>query len=158
QTTGWLPTENEVHVRPDGSFVFERVLPDEPFQLSTAWPVIVGADIPRSAVISLRSGETRSNVLMRVVQGAAIRGTVVDSSGEPVKAWQIALEVEGAPRQGGEGDRFSFQPLGQEHLRIRIKAKDHLDYLSDTIQMQPGEVRFLKATLEINPGKLAVKP
>jgi hypothetical protein len=158
QATGWLPAENEVHVRPDGSFAFDRVMPDEPFQLSASWPVVIGADIPRTAVTSLRPAETRSNVLMRVLQTAAIRGIVVDSSGESVNAWQIVLDVDGAPRQLAEGDRFSFQPLGQEHLRIRINAKDHLDYQSDPIQLQPGEVRFLKATLEINPGKLALKP
>jgi hypothetical protein len=72
---------------PDGSFVFPRVVPGQPFRiiLDSYWTWQDTPTVPvEGPMLTLRPGEMHRGVQLQAVQPAALRGIVTDTEGHPV--------------------------------------------------------------------------
>jgi len=153
--------ETDVPINPDGTFTFTRIMPKEPFKLVgmiTSLQVAPLAPVETDYFI-LEPGEHKTDVQMIVPLAAALRGLVIDQDGAPVKdIGEFILVHERSDRsedRGGlidgdlisGGEKFGYNPIGQTPFRISIKANGFEEYLSDVIQLEPGELRFIRIVL-----------
>jgi len=153
--------EMDVAINSDGTFTFNRIWPKELFKLVG---VVTSRQVTPLAPVetdyfTLEPGEHKMDVQMIIPLASALRGIVVNQGGAPVKnIWNFSLIPEGSDTSvggggliGGDlisgGEKFSYYALGQIPFRISVKANGFEDYLSDVIQLEPGELRFIRIVL-----------
>ena len=156
--------ETDVPINSDGTFTFTRIMPKEPFKLvgmRTSRQVTPLAPVETDYFI-LELGEHKTDVQMIVPLASALRGLVVDQDGAPVKnIGDFRMVPEGSDRSVGRGgliggnlisggEKFGCYAIGQTTFRISIKANGFEDHLSDVIQLEPGELRFIRIVLRSN--------
>jgi len=153
--------ETKVPINSDGTFTFTRIMPKEPFKLVgmiTSHQVTPLAPVETDYFI-LEPGEHKTDVQMIIPLASALRGVVVNQDGSPVKnIWNFSLIPEGSDISVGKGgliggdlisggEKFGYYAVGQTPFRISIKASGFENYLSDVIQLEPGELRFIRIVL-----------
>lgn len=136
----------------DRSFSFERLMPGQPFRIVGG--LVSRQTTPRAPTRTeefiLKPGQHKQDIHITVPMAAAIRGIVVDAAGRPVTTiWGLSLldESGGHGRECRDG-RFGFQALGQQAYRLRVRAAGFEEHLSQPIQLEPGELRFVRIQLE----------
>jgi hypothetical protein len=129
-------------------------MPGEEFRIVTAGSSRQSA--PRapaaSDYLSLLAGAERL-VNLQVPQAAAIRILLVDHRDQLVNAEVTLRSVTDAQLSNVQESigRFGFFALGEEAFRIHIQAKGFDDYVSDPIQLEGGELRFIRIVLTPRP-------
>ena len=90
---------------------------------------------------------------MQVPLPAALRVLVVDQREQPVNGEVMLRSEEDAQLSNVQQSvgKFGFWMLGAEPFRIRFQATGFDDYRSDPIQLEPGELRFVKIVLTPKP-------
>jgi len=154
--------DTDVQINSDGAFTFARIMPGEPFKLvglTTFHQGTPGAPVETDYFI-LEPGEHKTDVQIVIPLASALRGLVVDQDGAPVKN---ILDFRLVPERSDEavgkggliggnlssgGPEFGHYAIGQAPFRISVKADGFDDYLSDVIQLDPGELRFIRIVLE----------
>jgi hypothetical protein len=146
--------ELDMPLATDGTFSCDRIMPGEEFR------VIAGGvsrqSTPRaptaSDYLSLAPGEERI-VNLQVPLPAALRVLVVNQREQPVNGEVMLRSEEDAQLSNVQKSvgKFGFWALGPEPFRISIQAAGFDDYRSDPIQLEPGELRFVKIVLTPKP-------
>lgn len=146
--------ELDMPVSSNGEYFCDRIMPGEEFRIVTAGSS--RQSTPRapaaSDYLSLSPGAERL-VNLQVPQAAALRILLVDHREQLVNA-EVTLrsvsDVQMSNVQQSVG-KFGFFALGEEAFRIHIQAKGFDDYVSDPIQLEPGELRFIRIVLTPRP-------
>jgi hypothetical protein len=156
----------------DGTFRFERIMPNEPFTITTdefdaRWHQHASAS---SDWITLNPNEVSQEVTLKVLLASAIRGIVVSEDGTPIsvdhlegKTPEFLLELVRSPPEDFPGNqsiwyygrstappgpsdgRFGFYGLNGQPFRIRIR--DYELEPPGPFQLEPGELRFIRVVL-----------
>jgi hypothetical protein len=105
-----------------------------------------------SDFLSLAPGEERI-VNLQAPPATALRVLVVDQREQLVNG-EVTLKFD----EGGLSEnfqqgvgKFGFSGLGAPPFRIQIQASGFDEYLSEPIQLEPGELRFVKIVLTPKP-------
>jgi hypothetical protein len=98
----------------------------------------------------LAPGERKADVQITVPLAAAIYGVIVDNAGNlvPGNSDVRIVEVDGFRWFESRDGRFAFQALGHGPYRLRVQAVGFKEYLTGPLELEPGELRFLKIPLE----------
>jgi len=157
----WIDFETDFASHADGTFRFDRIMPNEEF-------AVVSGD-RRSEWISLKPGESSKAVKLQLALAAAVRGVVVAEDGSLVAR---GLGLDYGPRMeighglgneikyyvgtnngpwGPNDGRFGFFGLDNRPFRIRVGGWE-VDP-SEPIQLEPGELRFVRVTLKKKAAK-----
>lgn len=145
------------HLRPDGRFAFDRIMPGESFRIVARRGS--GQTTPMAPVetgyFTLQPGEERVGIELRVPLASAVRGIIVGEDGVPVSGLHdLAIMFEDGRGRGSSEPlrpRFGFSGLGAMPFRIRAEWFT----FSDWIALEPGELRFVQLTLQ-KPSKARV--
>lgn len=147
---GWF------HVVPDmdGRFTIDQLMPGVPFRLHLYEDRHQQSPRPEvwSEIITLKPGEHQTGLKLEIPQAAAIRGIVVDQHGEPVQnIYELYFWSEHGGWAQGEPEadgRFGSYAIAPGALKITIKAKDYKPFVSQPINLQAGEMAFIKLVME----------
>jgi len=150
--------EGAIPVQPDGTFSFNRVMPEEKFRLMAEGAVGGTGFAPAwTEYYALHPGAKLTNIAINVGQAAAIRGIVVDRSGKAVSSAEVTLIFNELPKSEdwrhstpihGAPGRFGFDRINQKLFRLRVQTPGFREYLSSETRLDPGELRFWEITLE----------
>jgi hypothetical protein len=165
--------ETQCHAEVDGTFRFDRVMPNEEFRVVTAgfdtrWHQRVSV---HSDWISLKSGGVSPEVKLQVPLASALRGIVVSEDGTLVPASGIGgdrpdvhLSLDFGLQEDSPGydtrsyvgtnngpwgpndGRFGFHGLDSRPFRIRVGGWEVEP--TEPIQLEPGEMRFIRVVLK----------
>jgi hypothetical protein len=172
---GWLPFENRFNSRADGTFRFERVMPGEDFVVATdSFGFRSRQAAADSDAMRLEPGEVREGVHLKVPLNSGLRGIVVFEDGSTVdvgdRGRSLYLELATAKSPdayaarryyvgtnngpwGPSDGRFGFSGLGSQPFHVRISAPGWEVLPAEPIQLEPGELRFLRVTFRRPPPK-----
>jgi hypothetical protein len=141
---------------PDGTFMFSRILPGEKFRVR-AWvgqsQFATPMGIARTPYMTLAEGEKKKGMELRLkADRIAICGAIVDQDNVRVSTISDLQFV----RADGTSWGYLFPPLdhfgsgapSDEPFQIRIEAKGFKSFLSNKIELAPGEIRFVKLQME----------
>lgn len=146
---GWLSVAPDE----DGRFTLNHLMPNVPFRLrihSDTHQVTPLAGV-WSQVITLKPGEKRTGIELKILHPAAVRGVVVDQQGEPVKTiYSLNFWHDGNGWGHGEDPdgRFGTYAIPPGPLEIRIKATGFKPFVSEAFDMKSGEMRYIKLVME----------
>ena len=111
--------------------------------------------------MSLKSGEVSKKLTIQVPLAAAIRGIVVSQDGQLVKESPFLDDGPGNAKRsyvgtangpwGTSDGRFGFYGLGTTPFHIRVHGWQVEP--RDEIQLEPGELRFIKVVLKEKQNK-----
>jgi hypothetical protein len=164
----WIAFETDFHSHTDGTFRFERVMPDEEFVVVSAgaYSGTKRWAIAQSGWLSLKPDTTSQQVEMRLALAASIRGIITTVGGSLVPLRSIASpQLDFGPREddfpgnqtisyvgtdngtwGPNDGRFGFSGLDGRPFRIRVNGWETDP--AEPIQLEPGEMRFIRVTLK----------
>lgn len=164
--------ETAFHSRTDGTFRFERVMPNEEFSVTSD-----GFDFRRhqqasgcTPWISLKPGQVGGDLKLKVPLAAALRGIFVTADGRPApvgdRDYRVRLDYgTDLPQQGphyvgtdngpwGPHDgRFGFYGLDDHPFQIRAEVPGWEAEPLGPITLSGGELRFVRITLKRAKGK-----
>jgi hypothetical protein len=145
--------ELEAYPDPHGNFTIGRIMPREPFRLWLSHGSHQSTPSPEvwSDTFTLKSGEVKEGIVLKVPQAAAVRGIVVDEQNKPVKGiWSLQFyNREGGWGHGEPEDaKFGTYAAAPLPLQVRIDAKGFKSYVSKELPLKPGELHFIKVVME----------
>ncbi len=144
---------------PEGYFVIDRIMPGEPFKLLVEGRCQSFASGPNvwSDTFNLKDRQILNDVVLKVPQAAALRGIVVDEEDRPVTSiWQVEFQGQDdywVDHKTADG-KFGAFGVTPGPLKIKVRADGFVPYMSEQIQLEPGELRFVKVVMK----KEALKP
>lgn len=145
--------ELDAYPDPHGNFTIQRIMPGEPFRLWVSNGSHQSTPSPEvwSDTFTLKSGEVKEDIVLKVPQAAAVRGIVVDEQNKPVKGiWLLQFHN----REGGWGHgepedaKFGTYAAAPLPLQVKINAKGFEPYLSKDLRLKPGELHFIKVVMK----------
>jgi hypothetical protein len=160
----YIEFETDFHSQNDGTFAFNRIMPDEEFR--------VEAGLVRSEWMTLDESETSKELMLKGILAASLRGIVVNDRGDLVPVNNIGgpgsglnLRLDFGPGErfyagnsamvyfgtnngpwGPSDGRFGFSGMSNRPFRIKVSGWE-VDP-SEPIQLEPGELRFVRVTLK----------
>jgi hypothetical protein len=162
--------ETDIWVQTDGTYRFERIMPNEEFTVESEGFDRRWSQRPsvRSEWISLEPGELREGVRLQVPLASALRGVAMFTDGWPAEVGdrKHSLYLDYGPdtqkRQyvgtdngpwGPRDSRFGFFGLDDRPFRIRVATPGWEVEPAEPLQLEPGELRFVRITLRKSGGK-----
>jgi hypothetical protein len=144
--------EGDVTLQSDGTFSFSRIMPNMEFKILAENISMQNTPIApvETGYMMLKPGEKRTDISMVVPQAAAVRGIILDETNKPVETvgGVSLMSDDGSGKGASEGSKFGFSGIGQKPFRLRVYATGFEEYWSAKMQLEPGELRFVKIILK----------
>jgi hypothetical protein len=154
----YLSFEARFATNADGTFRFDRVMPNEEFTLVTDGFDFRWRQHPSSSSepLTLKPGEVGKKLTIQVPLAAAVRGIVVSPDGKLARESPFLDYGTGNAKRsyvgtangpwGPSDGRFGFYGLETTPFRIRVNGWQVEP--RDEIHLEPGELRFIKVVLK----------
>lgn len=145
--------ELDVYPDPLGNFTIQRIMPGEPFRLCVSKGSHQSTPSPEvwSDTFTLKSTEVKDDIVLNVPQAAAVRGIAVDEQKKPVKGiWLLQFHNRDGGWGHGEPEdaKFGSYAVPPIPLHVKINAKGFEPYVSQDLQLKPGELHFIQAVMK----------